>query len=153
MTTTLHVIGSDESRAWTDWSGRGFRKKSLAEALKKACPSLRLTDRKRIAKKLADGEPAQLLIEEMSAAKRLFDILEATGVVFDLVKDGSNSLPKLLCEQCTKDEATVHITSIVEHEGAAVLNLCEPCAASHPKARPFLKTLNSMPAPPVVRGF
>ena len=79
---TLEVLNRDEDRAWTNWSGRGFRRKSLSERLKQACPSLRLNERKRFAQALADGLPLELVIEKPESAGPLFSILDATGVVY-----------------------------------------------------------------------
>src|SRR5882724_2114386 len=87
---TLQILGSDESKAWTDWSGRGFRKKSIAEYLKRVCPSLQLTERKRTAKKLADAVPLRLTLEKPENSKALLTILEATGVVFTLKEEEPN---------------------------------------------------------------
>ncbi len=78
----LHILGQDKTRAWTDWSGRGFRKTSFSERLKAACPSLRLTERKRLAQSLADAVPLSLIIEVPERLRSLTNILEATGVRF-----------------------------------------------------------------------
>ena len=80
----LHLLGQDSSRAWTDWSGRGFRKKSISERLKAVCPSLRLTERKRLAKRLADGAPVSFRIEVPEHLGGLTAILEATGAQFTI---------------------------------------------------------------------
>lgn len=84
---TLHILGKDDGRGWTDWSGRGFRTTSIAERLKEACPSLRLTERKRLARKLADGARLSLVLEQPDKVESLIVLLEATGVIFSM-EDG-----------------------------------------------------------------
>ena len=75
----IHILGKDKDRAWTDWSGH--EKKQLAGRLQSACPSLRLTERKRLAKQICDGAAVSIPIETPRFAESLFHILESTGTV------------------------------------------------------------------------
>jgi hypothetical protein len=78
----LHILSWDKNRAWTDWGGHV--KKDLAGRLLSACPSLRLTERKRLAKKIADGAVMSIDIEDPKYAESLSHILEATGAVVSM---------------------------------------------------------------------
>jgi hypothetical protein len=84
----LQILRWDKSRAWTDWGGRA--KKGYAEALGSACPSMRLTERKRLAKKLADGASMSIIIEDLKYAESLSHVLEATGAVISMDKAEPN---------------------------------------------------------------
>jgi hypothetical protein len=80
----LHILGTDKESAWTDWSGRGFRTKSIARCLAQACPSMGLTERKRLAQKISDGEPLFFRIEHPERLSNLPHILESTGILFSI---------------------------------------------------------------------
>ena len=86
----LNILRWDESRAWSDWGSRGHRKKCLEDRLKRACPSLRLTERKRLAQKLTDGIAMRVVIEDPKYTESLSVILEASGASIRMSEEEPN---------------------------------------------------------------
>ena len=87
----IDIIRWEENRAWTDWGGH--LKTDLADRLQSACPSLRLTERKRLAKQIAAGGVMSLSVENPKYAESLSHILEATGAVISM-KEEPNPSPQ-----------------------------------------------------------
>jgi hypothetical protein len=85
---TIKILRWDKTRAWTDWGGR--LKTDLAGSIQAACPSLRLTERKRLARMLAAGGVTDIVVENPKYAESLSHILEATGAVVSMSNVESN---------------------------------------------------------------
>jgi hypothetical protein len=110
----VHILGWDKSRAWTDWSGHV--KKQLSGLLQCACPSLRLTERKRFAKKIADGAIGRIQVENPKYAESLSHILESTGAAVSITKEEPNqSLEPTPLAGTPRADARVAPTSVVAH--------------------------------------
>jgi len=90
--TTVEIIRWDRSRAWTDWGGH--EKKQLAGRLQSACPSMRLTERKRLAKSIAAGGLARIVVESPKYAESLFHVLESIGAVVRISEQEPNKAPE-----------------------------------------------------------
>ena len=84
----IQILRWDKSRAWTDWSGHV--RKQLVGLLLSACPSLRLTERKRLAKKIAEGAVGRIVVENPKYAESLSHILESTGAAVSISKEEPN---------------------------------------------------------------
>lgn len=80
----VHILRWDRSRAWTDWGGHA--KKQLAGLLQCACPSLRMTERKRLARRIIEGAVTTIEVENPKYAESLSLILESTGASVSLSK-------------------------------------------------------------------
>jgi len=72
----------------------GRVKKELPGRQQGACPSLRLTKGKRIAKKIVDGAVMRIVVESPKYAESLSYILEATGSVVSLREEMPNKAPE-----------------------------------------------------------
>jgi hypothetical protein len=88
----IEVKGWDKDRAWTDWGGHF--KKDLGNRIESACPSMRLTERKRLAKRISSGEPVIIKIEDTKYAESLAHILEATGALLSVRNQAPNKAPE-----------------------------------------------------------
>jgi len=75
----IKIQGKDSALSWTNWGGH--EKKQLAGRLQSACPSLRLTERKRLARLIVDGAAISIPVEVPKYAESLYHILESTGTV------------------------------------------------------------------------
>jgi hypothetical protein len=88
----VSILRWDKSRAWTDWSGHV--KKQLGGLLQSACPSLRLTERKRLAKTIVDGAVISITVENAKYAESLSHILESAGAAVSISKEEPNQPPE-----------------------------------------------------------
>jgi len=88
---TLEILRWDKDRAWTDWGGH--LKKDLAGRLKSACPSMRQTERKRLAQQIVAGNPVSVLIEVPKFEESLCHILEATGAIIRMTEERPPNQP------------------------------------------------------------
>ncbi|MFZ2642146.1 MAG: hypothetical protein WA117_14200, partial [Verrucomicrobiia bacterium] len=79
----IKVSAIDESRAWTDWCGQSRR--MLANRLTEACPHLRLTERKRLARTLLSGKPSEVTVEE-TYFESTRHFLESLGAIMSFEK-------------------------------------------------------------------
>jgi hypothetical protein len=81
----ITVLSFDKDRAWTDWGGQA--RTMLSDRLREACPSLRLTERKRLAKSLLKGGGARVRIEVEAQLNSVHHMLESLGAMMRIEKE------------------------------------------------------------------
>ena len=99
----LAIHGWDKTRAWTNWSG--VLRKGLAYQLQIACPSLRLTERKRLARTILKGELITVVVETEKYAEALAALSGHHSGLFKLPHEKGKYTVNLLCKLNRWDEA------------------------------------------------
>ncbi len=74
---TIVIQDWSSDRAWTDWCGQA--KHQLVQRLKTACPTLGLTDRKRLANAVLKREVSSIQLPGMRGALGIRHVLESLG--------------------------------------------------------------------------
>ena len=90
--TVVEITRWDRAHAWTNWGGH--EKKQLVGRLQSACPSMRLTERKRLAKEIVGGGLAKIVVENPKYAESLFHVLESIGAVVRIAEEEPNQSPE-----------------------------------------------------------
>ena len=74
---TISIQDWNTERAWADWSGQA--KHQLVQRLKEACPTIRVTARKRLASAILKREVCNIQLPGIRGASGIRHVLESLG--------------------------------------------------------------------------